>query len=393
MRTSQSGCICDKDNNYDTDNDTSNMTELQIILRHFASVERHCCNVSISSVVCCNYFIVSGVVVPIHGAGSLLHIFLRLIPISIFIMSGIKAEEVDDNSVMTHCANCGIGEGEDGNKLKICNGCNSVRYCSIKCQKEHRPYHKKVCKQRAAELRDELLFKQPESTHLGDCPICYLPLPIDRKNLIIMSCCCKFLCRGCHRANMRREVEGQLNRTCLFCRSKSNLSEEECKRNLRKRVQLNDPNAMFRLGHTYKENGDHQSVFAYLSKAAALGNVDSHHDLAYMYHLGQGVERDEKKEAYHLEQACIGGHPEARHNLGCVERQNKRFERALKHFMIASKQGYDESLGCVKDLYADGFASKEDYVSALRGYQAAVDAEKSEQREEAERAYLGSTNN
>ena len=34
-------------------------------------------------------------------------------------------------------------------------------------------------RKRAAVLRDELLFKQPESSHLGDCPICCLPLPLD----------------------------------------------------------------------------------------------------------------------------------------------------------------------------------------------------------------------
>ena len=34
--------------------------------------------------------------------------------------------------------------------------------------------------------------------------------------------------------------------------------------------------------------------------------------------------------------------------------------------------------------YAEGFVSKEDFASALRAYQAAVDAIKSPQREEAE---------
>jgi hypothetical protein len=44
----------------------------------------------------------------------------------------------------------------------------------------------KVCKMRAAELRDEILFEQPESTHLGDCPICLLQLSLDQKNLTMM---------------------------------------------------------------------------------------------------------------------------------------------------------------------------------------------------------------
>ena len=302
----------------------------------------------------------------------------------------------DGTSTMLRCANCGAAEGDDI-KLKTCTACKSVRYCGIKCQKKHRPKHKKACKERAAELRDEILFRQPESTHLGDCPICFLPLPLDRNQFVYMQCCSQTVCEGCNHANQLRESSGRLENKCPFCRAPLINSDEEfeCKNmdRVMDRVEANDPAAMFKLGILLMEKGEYGRAFEYCSKAASSGIAEAHAKLAYCYREGQGVERDEKKEAYHLEQACIGGHPEARHNLGCVERQNKRFERALKHFMIASKQGYDESLGCVKDLYADGFASKEDYVSALRGYQAAVDAEKSEQREEAERAYLGSTNN
>ena len=72
-----------------------------------------------------------------------------------------------------HCAGCGI-VGGDEIKLKKC-ACKLVKYCGVKCQKAHRKLHKRACKKRAAELRDELLFKQPESSHLADCPICSLP--------------------------------------------------------------------------------------------------------------------------------------------------------------------------------------------------------------------------
>ena len=68
------------------------------------------------------------------------------------------------------CAACGIAE-IDEIKLKECDGCDLARYCSDDCQQDHRPEHEEACKERAAELRDELLFKQPESTHMGDCPI------------------------------------------------------------------------------------------------------------------------------------------------------------------------------------------------------------------------------
>ena len=79
------------------------------------------------------------------------------------------------------CASCGIAEVDDV-KMKKCDACDLVGYCSDNCQQEHRPQHEASCKKRAAELRDEILFRQPESTHKGDCPICFLPLPLDRKN-------------------------------------------------------------------------------------------------------------------------------------------------------------------------------------------------------------------
>ena len=46
-------------------------------------------------------------------------------------------------------------------KLKTCNSCKDIKYCSVTCQKNHWPKHKQECKQRAARLRDESLFKQP----------------------------------------------------------------------------------------------------------------------------------------------------------------------------------------------------------------------------------------
>ena len=106
-----------------------------------------------------------------------------------------------------------------------------------------------------------------------------------------------------------------------------------------------------------------------------------------MYDEGLGVEKNGKKQVYHLEQAAIGGHPEARHNLGIEEWNNGRFDRARKHFIIAANLGYHESLKELRELYADGHASKEDYADALRAYQAAVDATKSAERKAAEAYY------
>ena len=125
-------------------------------------------------------------------------------------------------------------------KLKDCSACKLVKYCGVKCQRDHRPQHKRACKQRAAELRDELLFKQPKSTHLGDCPICCLPLSLDPLKSTFMECCSKTVCYGCFctnaNANAIGEMKGSLQPKCPFCRSPLPRSEEESKRN-----HANDP--------------------------------------------------------------------------------------------------------------------------------------------------------
>jgi hypothetical protein len=70
------------------------------------------------------------------------------------------------------CAECGE---EGGDSLKTCKSCRQIKYCNSNCQKNHWSKHKKVCKQRAAELRDEALFKDPPPKE--DCAICFIPMP------------------------------------------------------------------------------------------------------------------------------------------------------------------------------------------------------------------------
>ena len=69
-----------------------------------------------------------------------------------------------------YCAECGKEEG-GVSSLKACTSCKLVKYCDATCQRNHWKKHKKQCKQRAAELRDEALFKDPPPKE--DCPICF----------------------------------------------------------------------------------------------------------------------------------------------------------------------------------------------------------------------------
>ena len=289
-----------------------------------------------------------------------------------------------ESNMMLCCASCGACfAGGDDIKLMDCGGCDLVRYCSDACQEDHRLEHEEECKKRAAELHEEILFKQPESRHYGDCPICSLPLPIDPKKSVLMSCCSKSICVGCCYAYKKREFEGRRQPKCPFCRTALPDTQEEWDGRLMKRIEANDPVAMSQMGTRRYEVGDNENAFDYWTRAASLSDVEAHYQVSVVYRIGHGVDKDMKRSLHHTEKAAIGGHPDARHSLGCLEAENGRMDRAVKHWIIAAKLGSDLSLENVKNAYRDGYISKEDFAAALRGHHAAIKATESDQREEA----------
>eukprot|EP00984_Skeletonema_dohrnii_P034308 scaffold33524_cov99-Skeletonema_dohrnii-CCMP3373.AAC.6 len=152
-----------------------------------------------------------------------------------------------------------------------------------------------------------------------------------------------------------------------------------------RRVEKNDPVAIREIGMKHGNNGDYELAFEYLTKAAELGDALAHYLLSLFYRDGQGVEKDEKKGLYYLEEAAIAGLPEARYNLAMLEGKNERYDRSAKHFIIAANLGHDDSIQALKGCYKrGGLVSKEDFAAALRAHQAAVDATKSPQRDAAE---------
>ena len=295
---------------------------------------------------------------------------------------GIMSEDNEAIIKSSCCASCGIAEIDDI-KLKDCDGCDLVRYCSDECQQEYTSVHEEECKKRAAELREELLFKQPESSHLGDCPICMVPLPLDASKFSSTPCCSNFICDGCS----SEAFEQRLRRTCTFCREPMLKIKEEGDKLHMKRIEANDPNALRCAGGAQYEKGEYQKAFEYFTKAAKLGNAWSHYNLSRLYHVGLGVEKDEGKEIYHLEEAAIGGHPEARYHLGIHEGGELNWERAVKHFIIGATLGDDDSLKMLMNFFKlqeEEVVSKEQLDAALRAHKAAVDATKSPQRKSAE---------
>ncbi|KAK1734943.1 MOV10-like RNA helicase [Skeletonema marinoi] len=206
---------------------------------------------------------------------------------------GIEEAKVEEAAEMC-CASCGITRevNDDNIKLKKCTDFDLVRYCSDKCQQEHQTQHEAISKDRTAELRDEILFRQPESTHVGDCPICLLPLRFDRAKSLFYSCCSKMICKGCDHANKIRQREEQLECTCPFCRQKLPKSDEEVDTNFMNRAATNnDPVALRQVGTKHYREGNYDAAFKCHTKAVDLGDVGAKFHLAHLYMGGKVLRR------------------------------------------------------------------------------------------------------
>jgi len=294
----------------------------------------------------------------------------------------------NDNNVPI-CANCGK-EGNDINN--ICNKCKMVKYCNAACKKKHRHKHKKDCDRRVAESHDIKLFKEPPPAE--DCPICFIRIPILQTGSRYNTCCGKVICSGCVHAPVYDNQGNKVNeKTCPFCRIPQPKSTEEADTREKKRMEKDDPIAIYNIGNYHRDgrNGFPQDMDKALElwhrAAAELGYDVAYCNIGIAYEFGQGVEVDEEKARHYYELAAIGGNATARYNLGNKERKAGNIDRALKHYMIAVRGGYADSLKNIRQLYSDGYATKEDYMEALQLYQEYLVEIKSRQRNEAADAH------
>jgi len=191
------------------------------------------------------------------------------------------------------------------------------------------------------------------------------------------------ICDGCVIAHLESNKHDRFKAgRCVFCRA-SVLDKEEYEKRTKERIEANDPVALSFVGTECYKAGDYYKARKYWTRAAELGDIEAHYRLGCMYRAGVGVEKDEEKAAGHWEKAAIGGHPQARHNLASYEAKNGSMERAVKHWIIAANLGDDKSMKALLLTYKHGYITKEEYGATLRAHQAAIDATKSSQRDNA----------
>ena len=141
------------------------------------------------------------------------------------------------------CANCGV-VSSDAVKLKNCTACRLVKYCGVDCQKAHRKQHKKACKQRAAELKDEQLYSQGHERPEGDfCPICTLPIPLPMVSIQFSSVLHEKDLQWLFLAAKKRGMDD-----CPFCRTPLPDNDADALAMVQARVEKKDPDAIYFLG-------------------------------------------------------------------------------------------------------------------------------------------------
>ena len=330
---------------------------------------------------------------------------------------GSKAKDCDDEDATTNCcAECGNVEGGDVS-LKLCKSCVQVKYCGAMCQKKHWATHKKDCKLRAAELRDEALFKDPPP--LEDCPICFLPMPtklvccvtlpdatvfvtsygkgitipiLDFENKykhvakcmdVYYPCCGKNICKGCVYSFRKSGNDGK----CPFCNSnRASKSQLDVNREIMKRVEANDPGTMRLLAEHYIK-GEHgfprneTKAMELFIKSADLGSGDAHHALGNIYEHQRG---NMKKAKFHYEEGAMLGDEMCRSSLGRLEfilSKHEQPERALKHWTIAASGGCHNALHHLSISFGFGRIPIETMKSIVAAYNNSCKEMRSEARD------------
>jgi TPR repeat protein len=247
--------------------------------------------------------------------------------------------------------------------------------------------------ERAAELRDEALFKDPPP--MEDCPICFLPMPL---RLISCSslppatitsvpikdfaeaneelakveteryyeCCGKSICGGCIYSCIKSGNIGK----CPFCNfDRADKTDEEAIEQLTKRMEVNDASSIYLLGRFYHHGKhgllqDHTKAIELYTRAAELGSSHAHFRLGNVYREGGKL----KKAKFHYEAAAMAGHNGARHNLGTMEYESGNMDQAVKHWMIAASAGDYTAMNSLQIEFKQGLVSRDAIDSTLTAY-------------------------
>lgn len=116
------------------------------------------------------------------------------------------------------------------------------------------------------------------------------------------------------------------------------------------------------------------------------GSKDAHYNLSMSYstyYKERGVEKDDKKELYHLEEAALLGDAAARCQLGNYEADRGNWDGAKKHWMLSAAAGCEDCMEKIKRGKKKGGVSTVEYKKTLRVHRKSLNLTQSAERDAA----------
>ncbi|KAL7554595.1 hypothetical protein ACHAWF_018085 [Thalassiosira exigua] len=252
-------------------------------------------------------------------------------------------------------------------------------------------------------ISDEDLFGE---TPRKECEICNVRMGWDSSNANYQLCCGKEICNGCLHSMIQSGIksfrkdalrEKALKHSdCPYCGVPCFDTDAEAIERLDKLLEKdpNDGHALHFLAFQYA-NGNmglpqdmELANDLWIKAGTELGFVDALNSLANSLYLPRGgFERNREMAHYYYQLAAMKGHMQARYNAGVYEEESGSMERAVKHYVISAKGGFDPAESKLRQLSMSGHVSKEELDDALAGYKKYQDEVLTDDRRSANRSF------
>ncbi|MBR5675584.1 MAG: sel1 repeat family protein [Neisseriaceae bacterium] len=135
--------------------------------------------------------------------------------------------------------------------------------------------------------------------------------------------------------------------------------------------------AQYRLAQMYDYSGNYyihystgnikenpQQAFYWYQKAAQNGHAFAQHNLAYLYEIGYGIEKDLTQSIYWYQKAADNGDNYAQNNLAhnyfnCIGVE-RDIQKAIKYWQLSANAGNEKAAKHLACIYLDGEHIKQD---------------------------------
>lgn len=138
----------------------------------------------------------------------------------------------------------------------------------------------------------------------------------------------------------------------------------------------------------YYFSAQYDEAYQCLKAMAAEGDPQSQFNLAVLYHLGQGVEKDKAKTIYWLTRAAENNHPNAQFGVGAAYEAgfgvDKNLSTAAEWYRKAAEQGHPAAQTNLGVMYGNGEGVEQNSIEALKWFRLAASKGSSKARKNAE---------